>query len=118
MKESKYLEFLLREKYHLYETPSEDQARKDAIRRLEQVANEWALEQAVAKGAVEEDEKARYQVETIVFGSYMLNVHSPGTDVDVILVFRQKYVNQREFQIGFVNCIQSQPDFYDLLSIT
>jgi len=57
------------------------------------VANEWALEQALAKGAVEEDERARSQVETIIFGSYMLKVHSPGTDVDVILVFRQKYVS-------------------------
>ena len=66
--------------------------RTNAIKRLEQVAQDWALETAIKKGANLEEERARSQVELIVFGSYMLNVHSPGTDVDVILVFRQKYV--------------------------
>lgn len=66
--------------------------RTDAIKRLEQVAHDWALETALKKGASADEERARSQVELIVFGSYMLNVHSPGTDVDVILVFRQKYV--------------------------
>lgn len=50
------------------------------------------MEIALKKGANPDEERARSQVELIVFGSYMLNVHSPGTDVDVILVFRQKYV--------------------------
>jgi len=72
----------------LYETKEQSQVRKDAIRRLEQVANDWALDLALKKGAVEEEEKARPQVEAVVFGSYMLNVHSPETDVDIILVFR------------------------------
>ena len=31
------------------------------------------------KGANEEEEKARSQAEAVVFGSYMLNVHNPGT---------------------------------------
>lgn len=66
--------------------------RTNAIKRLEQVAQDWAFETAIKKGANAEEERARSQVELIVFGSYMLNVHSPGTDVDVILVFRQKYV--------------------------
>ena len=43
---------------------------------------------ALKKGASTDEERVRSQVELIVFGSYMLNVHSPGTDVDVILVFR------------------------------
>jgi len=72
----------------LYETKEQSQVRKDAIRRLEQVANDWALDLALKKGAVEEEEKVRPQVEAVVFGSYMLNVHSPETDVDIILVFR------------------------------
>ena len=66
--------------------------RSEAIKRLEQVAQDWAMETALKKGANPDEERARSQVELIVFGSYMLNVHSPGTDVDVILVFRQKYV--------------------------
>ena len=66
--------------------------RSSAIKRLEQVAHDWAIETALKKGANLEEEQTRSQVELIVFGSYMLNVHSPGTDVDVILVFRQKYV--------------------------
>jgi len=66
--------------------------RRDAIKRLEQVAHDWALDMALKRGASEEEERAKSQVELVVFGSYMLNVHSPGTDVDVILVFRQKYV--------------------------
>ena len=59
VKESKYLEFLLREKYHLYENAAQNQERKDALKRLEHVANEWALEQAVKKGASEEEERNR-----------------------------------------------------------
>ena len=55
---------------------------------MKQAANDWALEQATSKGAQEEEEKARPQAEAVVFGSYMLNVHNPGTDIDVILVFR------------------------------
>ena len=76
--------------------------RRDAIKRLSTVASEWALEQAVKKGASSDEEKNRIQVEAVVFGSYMLNVHCPGTDVDVIMVFRQKYVSQKEFLVGFV----------------
>ena len=57
-------------------------------------------------------------MEAIVFGSYMLNVHCPGTDVDVILVFRQKYVSQKEFLHGFVKYVQGLDDFSDLLSIS
>lgn len=48
----------------------------------------------------------------------MLNVHCPGTDVDVILVFRQKYVTQKEFLQGFVKHLQSLDDFSNLLSIS
>ena len=92
--------------------------RKDALKRLEQVAYEWALDVALKKGAVEEEEKARSQVESIVFGSYMLGVHSPGTDVDVILVFRSKFVTQKDFLLGFVKHVQSLDDFHDLLSIS
>ncbi len=88
------------------------------MKRLEQVANEWALEQAVKKGACEEEEKERSQIETVVFGSYMLGVHSPGTDIDVILVFRSKYVSQKEFLVSFVKHVQSLDDFYGLLSIS
>ena len=79
--------------------------RKDAIKRLEQVANEWALETAIKKGANEEEEKARSQAEAIVFGSYMLNVHSPRTDIDAILVFRSKFVSQSDFLKGFVSYV-------------
>ena len=53
------MEFLLREKYHLYENAAQNQERKDALKRLEHVANEWALEQAVKKGASEEEERNR-----------------------------------------------------------
>ncbi len=48
----------------------------------------------------------------------MLNVHCPGTDVDVILVFKQKYVSQKEFLQGFVKHVQGLDDFSDLLSIS
>lgn len=81
--------------------------RNSAIKRLEKVASEWALEQAIAKGANQDEERARIQVETVIFGSYMLKVHSPGTDVDVILVFRSKYVSQKEFQTSFVRYLQN-----------
>ena len=76
------------------------------------------MEQAVKKGASEEEEKARTQVETVVFGSYMLGVHSPGTDIDVILVFRSKFVSQKEFLVSFVKHVQSLEDFYGLQSIS
>lgn len=48
----------------------------------------------------------------------MLNVHNPDTDVDVILVFRAKFVSQKEFQQSFVKHVQSLPDFQNLLSIS
>ncbi len=73
---------------------------------------------AIKKGANEEEERSKSQVEAIVFGSYMLNVHCPGTDVDVILVFKQKYVSQKEFLHGFVKHVQGLDDFSDLLSIS
>ncbi len=118
LKESKYLEYLMREKYHLYEDQEQQKVRRDAIKRLETVANEWALALAIKKGANEEEERSKSQVEAIVFGSYMLNVHCPGTDVDVILVFKQKYVSQKEFLHGFVKHVQGLDDFSDLLSIS
>lgn len=102
----------------MYENYQQQQVRRDAIKRLEQVANDWALDLAIKKGANEEEEKTRSQIEVLVFGSYMLNVHCPDTDVDVILVFRQKYVTQKEFLLGFVKHVQSLPDFSDLLSIS
>jgi poly(A) polymerase Pap1 len=45
-------------------------------------------------------------------------VHSPGTDIDAILVFRSKYVSQKDFLQSFVKHVQNQGDFYDLLSIS
>lgn len=48
----------------------------------------------------------------------MLGVHCPGTDVDVILVFRSKYISQKDFLQGFVKHVQSLDDFHDLLSIS
>lgn len=113
------MEFLLREKYRLYENLTECATRKDAVKRLEKVANEWALDLAIKKGGNEEEEKARSQVETIVFGSCYLGVHSPGTDVDLILVFRQKYVSQKEFLQGFVKHVQNEVEgFSEVLSIS
>ena len=47
----------------------------------------------------------------------MLKVQSPGTDLDVILVFRRKYIDQDKFTRGFVEYIKTMPDFYDLLYI-
>lgn len=57
--ESKYLEFLFREKYRLYEDAEQNQERLDAINELQQTANQWAIEMAVKKGASKDEESAR-----------------------------------------------------------
>ena len=47
----------------------------------------------------------------------MLKVQNPGTDLDVILVFRRKFIDLEKFTSGFVEYMKTQPDFYDLLYI-
>ena len=56
MKESKYLEFLLREKYNLYEDQERLTERKNAIKFLEEIAREWAITISKKKGLTESDE--------------------------------------------------------------
>ena len=69
---------------------------------------------AVKKGASFEEEQGRCQVRLVEFGSYMLNVHFPGTDIDVICVFRQKFVSRQEFFDGFVKHVKQRPNFCNL----
>ena len=57
MKESKYIEFLLREKYKLYEDQKKQSERENAIKFLEETALRWAIELSKLKGQTEEEEK-------------------------------------------------------------
>ena len=56
VKESKYVEFLLREKYKLYEDQETNSDRKNAIKFLEEFAREWAITVARNKGMTEAEE--------------------------------------------------------------
>ena len=44
-----------------------------------------------------------------VFGSYMLGVHFPDTGIDLILIFRSKYITQVDFFTDFVKSISTEP---------
>lgn len=104
MKESAYLSFLLREKYKLSETEEQSEKRISALKKLIAVSSEWAASVAKKKGATDEELKQQL-VKIKVFGSYMLGVHFPDTDIDVILVFKNKFVTQAEFFSDFVKKI-------------
>lgn len=91
VKESAYLDFLLRGKYKLYETEEQRTNRQNALRKLMAVQNDWACSVAKRKGASDEELKKSI-VMFKVFGSFMLGVHFPDTDIDVICIFKQKYI--------------------------
>ena len=59
MKESKFIEFLLHEKYNLYEDQKKQSDRESALKTLEETALRWALELSKQKGQSEEEEKSR-----------------------------------------------------------
>ena len=44
VREAKYIEFLLHEKYNLYEDEKKSSDRESALRTLEEIALRWALE--------------------------------------------------------------------------
>lgn len=92
VKESAYLSFLLRERYKLSETQEQSERRSLALKKLIAEAHEWAYGQAKQKGA-SDDELENDLVKMKLFGSYMLGVHFPDTDIDVILIFKSKYVS-------------------------
>ena len=50
VKEAKYIEFLLHEKYNLYEDQKKQSDRESALKTLEEVALRWALELSKQKG--------------------------------------------------------------------
>ena len=97
VKESKYVEFLLREKYKLYEAQERLAERRNAINLLEKTAREWAVSLAKSKGMNEAEDAAREHAKVTEFGSFFLDVHFPHTDIDAICVFRKQYVERKEF---------------------
>ena len=111
VKESKYVEFLLREKYRLYEDQERLAERRNAINFLEKTAREWAVSLAKSKGMTETEEMAREHAKVTEFGSFFLDVHFPHTDIDAICVFRKQCVERKEFHDQFVKLLEKMPEF-------
>ena len=47
----------------------------------------------------------------------MLGVHFPDTDIDVICIFKQKYITQNDFFTDFAKKISKYPEFSDICEI-
>lgn len=86
------------------ETEAQKQNRQNALRKLMAVQHEWACAVAKRKGASDEELKKSI-VKFKVFGSFMLGVHFPDTDIDVICIFKQKFITQHDFFSDFVKTI-------------
>lgn len=110
------MSFLLREKYKLSETQEQSEKRIGALKKLIAVSSEWATSVAKRKGASDEELKQPL-LKIKVFGSYMLDVHFPDTDIDVILVFRSKFVTQSDFFTDFVKKIQLLDIFTNICEV-
>ena len=117
VKESKYVEFLLREKYKLYEDQETNSDRKNAIKFLEEFAREWAISVARNKGMTESEEQGKEHVKVTEFGSFFLDVHFPQTDIDAICVFRKEYIERKDFHDQFVKLCEKSPEFSNVFLI-
>lgn len=117
MRESSYLSYLLKEKYKLTESQEQSEKRLTALRKLVAVANDWAGCVARRKGATEEELKNLTIVKIKVFGSFMLGVHFPDTDIDVICIFKAKYISQVDFFTDFVKTLNQEECVSDICEV-
>ena len=96
----------LDKEYHSFENEEQKRHRERVIQDLEKIIQAWAKEVMREQGKDENlIENTRCKIWT--FGSYRLGVHSPGTDIDTLIVGPSAIDRTKHFFGNLVNILQA-----------
>lgn len=96
MDESRYLKFLMKEKYKLFENEDQIKQRSSVLKTIEVMVNQWQINIAVKTKKMLPEEAQSKPARVVSFGSYKIGAHFPETDLDLICVL-PTYISQDEF---------------------
>lgn len=71
---------------NFYEKPESKQAKDEAFKFLREMIEEWSTNIAKTEKRISKEEMHNYVARVLVFGSYVLELNSNDSDVDVICV--------------------------------
>lgn len=83
--DSKIIEDVLIEN-DFYEKSSQKQLKDEALRFVKNVVEEWSLSIAKDEKKINRDELPNYTAKILAFGSYVLDLRSNSSDIDLVCV--------------------------------
>ena len=94
---------ILKDDYNQYETEHEEQKRRSVSRSLQQMITEWVKDCTArqkdpnGRPKFNQDFIDKSEGKLFEFGSYRLNVHTPGTDIDALCLAPRHIERDRDF---------------------
>ncbi|XP_057434821.1 nuclear poly(A) polymerase 4 isoform X2 [Lotus japonicus] len=100
----------------LYESDEEAAARREVLRRLDQIVKSWVKQVTRQRGYTDQMVDDANAV-IFTFGSYRLGVHGPGVDIDTLCI-GPSYVNREEdFFFGLHDILAEMEEITELQPI-
>jgi poly(A) polymerase len=102
-------------KENVFSTPEEDIKREEVLAKLHVVIDEWVKECAMKQGLTE-DLARRVGFKIVTYGSYRLGVHSPGSDIDTLIIV-PKHINRSHFFGELKESLERMPEVKKLVPV-
>lgn len=109
----KLMEYL--ESHGSFETPSELELRKEVLKSINSLVKKWVREVSERK-KMPPNEIEKVGGKLFVFGSYRLNVHTRGADIDSLCV-APRHVDRAEFFTSFYEMLAQDPNTSELRQV-
>jgi len=111
--ESKEIENILRNDYHLYESREESRQREEVLAKLNKLIKTFIYKVALKKN-IPEDMAKTIGGKIFTFGSYRLGVHGPGADIDVLCVAPRHVDRSEDFFGELLNILKNEKDITEI----
>ncbi|XP_049851557.1 poly(A) polymerase type 3-like [Schistocerca gregaria] len=109
---SEELEYLLKNEYKQFETETEVSRRKDVLGQLALLVEEW-VRNVYEKKDLLESYSPSTGAQIFTFGSFRLDVNSPGGDIDT-LVLCSEHLSREDFFEDFVELLKNHSEVSEL----
>jgi poly(A) polymerase len=100
--ESRYLKFLMKEKYKIFEDNDQNEKRLQVLNSICALINEWQVDFSLRIKKMQPSDFRQATVHS--FGSFKMGVHFPQTDMDLICVF-PAYITKDDFFSDFMRVL-------------
>jgi hypothetical protein len=116
-KETNVLEEVLRAR-GLFESDEEGEQREQALGMLNELVQNWMVEEGVQQGLLEAGSDSSVQPgKFYTFGSFRLGVHGPGADMDTLVV-GPHYITRAVFFERFTKRLEERTDVVTELTVS